>query len=153
MNSTADTPTVGKPASAEADDCLPSSDKCVARARHYLVKGLSPTARRASPGRQIPERTAAEGWLIPAGDCRVTRAYRFMIGPEDEFGIHADCWTPLHADTEGWVESLTLADHGGYLAKTVSKVSHDGYAVGFAAPHCRRAHIYGGLNVWGLVGG
>ncbi|MFD5919294.1 hypothetical protein ACFVYP_17455 [Kitasatospora sp. NPDC058201] len=135
----------------------------------------------------VPEGSAADGWCFPAGGCRVSTAYGFMIGPGGEFGIDADHWTPLHADTQGWVEALALAHHAGYWARTVTKVKGDavdqvdldgfepvsevqgladtwwrgkdsliaiyrGEAVGFAAPHCREAHIYGGLDTWGLSG-
>ncbi|MFI6967186.1 hypothetical protein [Streptomyces sp. NPDC050255] len=73
----------------------------------------------------FPEGPAADGWRFPAGDCRVSMAYGFMIGPEGEFGIDADCWTPLHASTEGWVEALALAHHAGYWARTVTKIKGD----------------------------
>ncbi|MBA2952029.1 hypothetical protein [Streptomyces himalayensis] len=136
----------------------------------------------------VPEGSAADGWLIPAGDERVSMAYEFMIGPEGEFGIHADRWTPLHASTEGWVESLALAHHAGHWAKSITKIKGDavealqldgydpipevqgltdtwwrgkdsliaiyrGEALGLAAPQCREAHIYGGIDDWGLRGG
>lgn len=70
----------------------------------------------------VPEDRAADGWLFPAGDCRVSMAFGFMIGPGGEFGIDADRWTPLHASTDGWVESLALADHAGYWAKSITKI-------------------------------
>ncbi|WP_329389961.1 hypothetical protein OG625_37750 [Streptomyces sp. NBC_01351] len=70
-----------------------------------------------------PEGSAAEGWRFPAGSCRVSMAYRFMIGPDGAFGIDAYCWTPLHASTDGWVESLALAAHVGRWAKTVTKIT------------------------------
>lgn len=133
----------------------------------------------------FPEGPASDGWRFPAGDCRVSMAYGFMIGPGGEFGIDADCWTPLHASTEGWVEALALAHHAGYWARTVTKIKGDavddldldgfeavpevqgladtwwrgkdslvavyrGEAVGFSAPQCQEAHIYGGLDRWGL---
>lgn len=50
-------------------------------------------------------------------------AHGFMIGPEGAFGIDAYRWTPLHASTDGWVESLALADHAGRCAKTVTKIT------------------------------
>lgn len=135
----------------------------------------------------VPEGSAANGWLIPAGDQRVSVAYAFMIGPEGEFGIHGDRWIPLHASTDGWVESLALAHHAGHWAETVTKIKGDavegldldgyeqvrevqgltdtwwrgkdslvaiyrGEAISFAAPQCREAHIYGGLDEWGLRG-
>jgi hypothetical protein len=31
-------------------------------------------------------------------------AYGFMIGPEGEFGIHADRWAPLHAEIIRWID-------------------------------------------------
>jgi hypothetical protein len=133
----------------------------------------------------VPEGPAADGWRFPAGDCRVSMAHGFMIGPGGEFGIDASGWTPLHASTEGWVEALALAHHAGYWAKTVTKIKGDaveeldldgfepvpevqgltdtwwrgkdsliaiyrGEAVGLAAPHCREAHVYGGLDERGL---
>ncbi|WP_327150771.1 hypothetical protein [Nocardia sp. NBC_01329] len=134
-----------------------------------------------------PETLVTDGWHFPAGDCRVSMAYGFMIGPGGEFGIDADHWTPLHAGTQGWVEALALAHHAGHWARTVTKIKGDaveevnldgfepvpevqgladtwwrgkdsliaiyrGEAVGLAAPHCREAHIYGGLDAWGLGG-
>ncbi|MGD1217081.1 hypothetical protein AB9Q10_01460 [Streptomyces krungchingensis] len=136
----------------------------------------------------VPERSSEEGWLVPAGNGRVSMAYGFMIGPGGEFGIHADRWTPLHAGTDGWVESLALAHHAGRWAKTITKITGDavealalegyepvpevqgitdtwwrgdnslialyrGEAVCLDAPQCQEAHIYGGLDDWGLRGG
>ncbi|TRV77814.1 hypothetical protein FKN01_15150 [Streptomyces sp. 130] len=69
-----------------------------------------------------PEETPA-GWSFGAGDCRVSMAYGFMIGPEGAFGIDADRWTPLHAGIEGWVESLALAGHARRWATTVTRVT------------------------------
>ncbi|UYQ66143.1 hypothetical protein [Streptomyces peucetius] len=135
-----------------------------------------------------PEGSAREGWSFPAGSCRVSMAYRFMIGPEGAFGIDAYRWTPLHAGTDGWVESLALAAHAGRWAQTITKITGtavesldlDGYepvpevqgltdtwwrgkdslialyrseAVGLDAPRCLEAHVYGGLDEWGLHGG
>ncbi|KJK44698.1 hypothetical protein [Streptomyces sp. NRRL F-4428] len=74
---------------------------------------------------EVPESPAADGWRFPAGDCRVSMAYEFMIGPRGEFGIYADHWTPLHASTEGWVEALALAHHAGHWATTVTKIKGD----------------------------
>ncbi|MFJ4809373.1 hypothetical protein [Streptomyces longwoodensis] len=134
-----------------------------------------------------PEGSAANGWRFPAGGGRISMAHGFMIGPGGEFGIDADYWTPLHASTEGWVEALALANHAGYWAKTITKISgsaveelnldgfepvpevqgladnwwrgkdsliaiYRGEAIGFNAPHCLRAHLYGGLDAWGLAG-
>ncbi|MFF3591760.1 hypothetical protein ACFYYI_32085 [Streptomyces sp. NPDC002387] len=139
-------------------------------------------------GADCPEGSAAEGWSFPAGTCRVSMAYRFMIGPEGAFGIDAHRWTPLHASTDGWVESLALADHAGRCAKTVTKITGEavqalklheyepipevlgvtdtwwrgkdslialyrGEAVGLETPQCLEAHVYGGLDAWGLHGG
>ncbi|NYV74044.1 hypothetical protein [Streptomyces sp. UH6] len=139
-------------------------------------------------GADVPEGTATDGWWIPAGDCRVSMAYGFMIGPGGEFGIHGHRWAPLHGSTEGWVESLALADHAGRRAGTVTRVTGeavdsldlDGYepvpevrgmtdtwwrgedslialyrgeAVALDAPGCLEAHVYGGLDAWGLRGG
>ncbi|CAM5675785.1 SMI1/KNR4 family protein OS=Streptomyces griseomycini OX=66895 GN=FHS37_007426 PE=4 SV=1 [Streptomyces griseomycini] len=53
-----------------------------------------------------PEKTPAEGWSFPAGDCRVSMAYSFMIGPDGAFGIDANRWTPLHASTDGWARRM-----------------------------------------------
>ncbi|MFF5393252.1 hypothetical protein ACFY5H_33920 [Streptomyces sp. NPDC013012] len=134
-----------------------------------------------------PEETSAEGWSFPAGDCRVSMAYSFMIGPDGAFGIDAYRWTPLHASTDGWVESLALAAHARRWATTFTRVTRNavdaldlgefepvpevqgvtdswwrgkdsliavyrGEAVGLGAPQCLEAHIYGGLDEWGLHG-
>ncbi|MEV5237351.1 hypothetical protein [Streptomyces pseudogriseolus] len=135
-----------------------------------------------------PEGAAAEGWSFPAGTCRVSMAYGFMIGPDGAFGIDAYRWTPLHASTDGWVESLALAAHARRWAKSVTRIKgkavealdlggyepvpevqgvtdtwwrgkdslialYRGEAVGLDAPQCLEAHIYGGLDEWGLHGG
>ncbi|MFD7082394.1 hypothetical protein [Streptomyces sp. NPDC059918] len=135
-----------------------------------------------------PEGSAAAGWSFPAGYCRVSMAYGFMIGPDGAFGIDAHRWTPLHASTDGWVESLALAAHARRWAETVTRLTGkaaaaldlDGYepvpevqgmtdtwwrgrdslvalyrgeAVGLDAPQCLEAHVYGGLDEWGLHGG
>lgn len=134
-----------------------------------------------------PEGSAAEGWWFPAGNCRVSMAYGFLIGPDGSFGIDAYRWTPLHASTVGWVESLALAAHARHWAKNITKITGkavesldlDGYepvsevqgltdtwwrgtdsliaiyrgeAVGLDAPQCLQAHVYGGLDEWGLHG-
>lgn len=52
-------------------------------------------------------------------------AYSFMIGPDGEFGIDAYRWTPLHASTDGWVESLALAAHARRWATTVTREAVD----------------------------
>ncbi|WP_330237557.1 hypothetical protein [Streptomyces sp. NBC_00525] len=135
-----------------------------------------------------PEEVAAEGWSFRAGDCRVSMAYGFAIGPDGAFGIDASRWTPLHASTDGWVESLALAAHARRWATTVTRVTREavdaldlgafepvpevqgvtdswwrgedsliavyrGEAVGLDAPQCLEAHIYAGLDEWGLYGG
>ncbi|MFI6448493.1 hypothetical protein [Kitasatospora sp. NPDC050543] len=135
-----------------------------------------------------PEGSAAEGWSFPAGSCRVSMAYGFMIGPDGAFGIDAHRWTALHASTDGWVEALALAAHAGRWAKTVTRIKgkavesldlggyepvpevqgltdtwwrgrdslvalYRGEAVGLDAPQCLEAHVYGGLDEWGLHGG
>jgi hypothetical protein len=135
-----------------------------------------------------PAGSAAEGWSFPAGSCRVSMAYGFMIGPEGAFGIDAYRWTPLHASTDGWVESLALATHAARWAKTVTRIKgkavesldlrsyelvpevqgvtdtwwrgkdslialYRGEAVGLDAPRCLEAHVFEGLDEWGLSGG
>ncbi|MFF1691277.1 MULTISPECIES: hypothetical protein [unclassified Streptomyces] len=132
--------------------------------------------------------SAAEGWSFPAGDCRVSMAYGFMIGPDGAFGIDAYRWTPLHASTDGWAESLALAAYARRWAKTVTRITgkaaealdlggyepvpevqgvtdawwrgkgslialYRGEAVGLDAPQFLEAHIYAGLDEWGLHGG
>ncbi|MFF0435504.1 hypothetical protein ACFYU9_25190 [Streptomyces sp. NPDC004327] len=139
-------------------------------------------------GADLPEGSTAEGWWIPAGDCRVSMAYGFMIGPGGEFGIHGYRWAPLHASTEGWVESLALVSHARRWAKTITRITGEavdsldlegyepvpevqgvadtwwrgkdslialyrGEAVAMDAPGGLEAHIYGGLDEWGLRGG
>nr|WSW69741.1 hypothetical protein OG461_28065 [Streptomyces sp. NBC_00995] len=135
-----------------------------------------------------PEQMPGEGWLLPAGDGRVSMAYGFMTGPDGAFGIAADRWTPLHAGTDGWVESLALAAHARRWAKTVTRLTGEavealdltgfeavpevqgvtdawwrgadslvavyrGESVLLDAPQCLEAHVYGGLDEWGLHGG
>ncbi len=103
-------------------------------------------------------------------------------------GIHGHRWAPLHGSTEGWVESLALADHARRWAGTVTRVTGEavdsldleghepvpevrgltdtwwrgrhslialyrGEAVAMDAPGCLEAHVYGGLDEWGLHGG
>ncbi len=134
-----------------------------------------------------PERES-DSWSFPAGACRVAMAYGFMVGPDGAFGIDAHRWTPLHASTEGWVESLALAAHARRWAKSVTRIKgkavealdlggfepvpevqgatdawwrgedsliavYRGEAVGLNAPQCLEAHVYGGLDEWGLHGG
>jgi hypothetical protein len=50
-------------------------------------------------------------------------AYGFVIGPDASFGIDAYRWTPRHASTDGWVESLALAAHARRWAKTVTRIT------------------------------
>ncbi|WP_340384753.1 hypothetical protein U5640_43475 [Streptomyces sp. SS7] len=135
-----------------------------------------------------PERPVAGGWSFPAGGCRVSMAYGFMIGPDGAFGIDASRWTPLHASTDGWVESLALAAHAGRWARTVTRIKgkavdsldlrgyepvpevqgvtdtwwrgkdslialYRGEAIGLDAPRCLEAHVYEGLDEWGIHGG
>ncbi|MEU9718175.1 hypothetical protein [Streptomyces sp. NPDC047976] len=135
-----------------------------------------------------PEGSDAAGWSFRAGDCRVSMAYGFAIGPDGAFGIDACHWTPLHASTDGWVESLALAAHARGRAETVTRLRgsavaaldlggfepvpevqgvtdtwwrgkdsliavYRGEAVGLDAPQCLEAHVYGGLDEWGLHGG
>ncbi|MFB8273542.1 hypothetical protein ACFC96_44170 [Streptomyces sp. NPDC055955] len=69
-----------------------------------------------------PEGSETEGWSFQAGSCRVSMAYGFWVGPDGAFGIDAYRWTPLHASTDGWVESLALADHARHWAKTVTRI-------------------------------
>ncbi|MEU9033431.1 hypothetical protein AB0D45_00715 [Streptomyces sp. NPDC048352] len=135
-----------------------------------------------------PKLMSPEGWSFPAGDCRVSMAYGFAIGPDGAFGIDAHRYTPLHAGTDGWVESLALAAHARRWARTVTRITGEavesldlggfepvpevlgvtdtwwrgkdslialyrGEAVGLDAPQCLEAHVYGGLDEWGLQGG
>lgn len=72
-----------------------------------------------------PQEMPSDGWSFPVGDCRVSMAYSFMIGPDGAFGIDAYRWTPLHAGIEGWVESLALAAHGRRWATTVTRVTRE----------------------------
>lgn len=139
-------------------------------------------------GADCPEDSAAEGWSFPAGSCRVSMAYGFTIGSDGAFGIDAYRWTPLHASTDGWVESLALAAHAGRWATTVTRIKgkavesldlvgfepvpevqgvtdtwwrgkdslialYRGEAIGMNAPQRLEAHVYGGLDKWGLHGG
>ncbi|MEU8765141.1 hypothetical protein [Streptomyces sp. NPDC048659] len=71
----------------------------------------------------LPEGEAAEGWWFPAGVCRVSMAYGFLIGPDGSFGIHGYRWAPLHASVEGWIESLALAAHARRWARTVTRLT------------------------------
>ncbi|MFF4589717.1 hypothetical protein [Streptomyces sp. NPDC001388] len=72
-----------------------------------------------------PEGSSSEGWWFEAGRQRTAVPYSFMIGPEGEFGIHAELWAPLHATVEGWVESLALAHHASMWAKQITRVTGD----------------------------
>ncbi|MCX4967184.1 hypothetical protein OHA98_20860 [Streptomyces sp. NBC_00654] len=139
-------------------------------------------------GTDCPGGSAAEGWFFPAGSCRVSMAHGFMIGSDGAFGIDAYRWTPLHASTDGWVESLALAAHAGRWARTGTRIKgktvasldlvgfepvpevqgvtvtwwrgkdslialYRGEAVSMDTPRCLQAHVYGGLDAWGLHGG
>ncbi|MGX1774426.1 hypothetical protein ACWIGW_20090 [Nocardia brasiliensis] len=64
------------------------------------------------------------GWFS-AGDCRVSMAYGFTIGPAGEFGIDIDPFVPLHASIEGWIESLALAHHASHYAQRISTIRGD----------------------------
>ncbi len=136
----------------------------------------------------VPEGSTTQGWWFSAGDERVSMAYEFMIGPGGAFGLHADRWTPLHASTGGWVESLALAHHAARWARSITKITGDavdaldldayepvpetqgitdnwwrgadtliavyrGEADCLTAPQCLTAHVYRGLDDWGLRGG
>ncbi|WP_460068067.1 hypothetical protein [Streptomyces sp. YKOK-I1] len=70
-----------------------------------------------------PEGSPSEGWSFEAGDQRTAVPYSFTIGPNGEFGIHSDRWTPLHATVEGWVESVALAHHASLWAKQITRVT------------------------------
>ncbi|MFG2660186.1 hypothetical protein [Streptomyces sp. NPDC048425] len=69
-----------------------------------------------------PEGSETEGWSFEAGSCRVSMAYGFRVGPDGAFGIDAYRWTPLHASTDGWVESLALAADARHWAKSVTRI-------------------------------
>ncbi|GAA3784754.1 hypothetical protein ACFS5L_07305 [Streptomyces phyllanthi] len=73
----------------------------------------------------VPEGSADEGWWFEAGIQRTAVPFSFMIGPNDEFGIQEERWTPLHATIEGWVESLALAHHAALWARRITRVSGD----------------------------
>jgi hypothetical protein len=70
----------------------------------------------------VPEPAGNGGWWFTAGVLRAAVPYGFMIGPNDEFGIHADGWAPLHASIEGWVESVALAYRARMWASSISTV-------------------------------
>ncbi|MFT2014320.1 hypothetical protein ACMA1D_00500 [Streptomyces sp. 796.1] len=65
------------------------------------------------------------GWWFEPGAPRASVAYGFLISPSGEFGIHTDRWVPLHASTEGWVESVALAHHASRWAKQVTRLTGD----------------------------
>jgi hypothetical protein len=100
-----------------------------------------------------PEGSAANGWRFPAGDCRVSMAHS-----------HAGYWAKAITKIKGSaVEDLNLdgfepvpevqglADTW-WRGKDSLIAIYRGEASGFNAPHCLRAHIYGGLDAWGLAG-
>ncbi|MEV6109656.1 hypothetical protein AB0M28_33855 [Streptomyces sp. NPDC051940] len=72
-----------------------------------------------------PEGSTDEGWWFEAGMQRASVPFGFYIGPDDEFGIHAGEWAPLHATIEGWVESLALVYHARLWAQQITKVTGD----------------------------
>ncbi|MFG2325337.1 hypothetical protein [Streptomyces sp. NPDC048568] len=76
-------------------------------------------------GTDVPEGSPVEGWWFEAGPQRTAVPYSFMIGPQGEFGIHADRWTPLHRTIEGWVEALALAHHASTWARQTNKITGD----------------------------
>ncbi|MFB7572434.1 hypothetical protein [Streptomyces sp. NPDC056165] len=51
--------------------------------------------------------------------------YSFMVGPQGEFGIHAEHWSPLHRTVEGWMEALALAHHASTRARQMTKLTGD----------------------------
>lgn len=73
----------------------------------------------------LPEGSSEEGWWFLAGDQRCSLSFSFLIGPDGEFGIHGDQWTPLHSSVEGWIESVALAHHAARWAQRITKVSGD----------------------------
>jgi hypothetical protein len=70
-----------------------------------------------------PEGSATEGWWFWAGDQRCSVAFRFLVGPNGEFGIRGRRWVPLHAHVEGWVESVALAEHASHWARQITRRS------------------------------
>jgi hypothetical protein len=74
----------------------------------------------------VPELTADDGWWFSAGDQRCSVAFGFMIGPNDEFGIHGVGWVPLHASIVGWVESIALAYRARRWAPNVVTIRGEG---------------------------
>ncbi|MFB6824301.1 hypothetical protein ACFCXA_22240 [Streptomyces virginiae] len=99
-------------------------------------------------GADLPEGSAAAGWSFPAGDCRVSMAYGFMIGPDGAFGIHARHWTLLHATTDGWVESLALAAHARRWAKTVTRLTGNAAAALDLAGYEPVPEVQGVTDTW-----
>lgn len=68
-----------------------------------------------------PEETPGAGWWFEVGTQRTALPYKFVIGPDDAFGIHnSDSWVPLHESIEGWIESLSLAYHASAHASSIS---------------------------------
>jgi hypothetical protein len=70
----------------------------------------------------LPEPTPDGGWCFEAGGQRASVPYGFRIGANDEFGIHGDTWTPLHASVEGWVEALALAYTARHWAPNIKTI-------------------------------
>lgn len=77
-------------------------------------------------GADSPDGKADGSWWFEAGVQRTAVPFMFMVGPNDEFGIHGPNWAPLHASVEGWVEAVALAHHATLWAKSVSKVHSHG---------------------------
>ena len=72
-------------------------------------------------GADAREGSADEGRRFEADDQRTSVPNSFMIGPNDEFGIHGTAQTPLHASVEGWAEAAALAHHAALFAKTITR--------------------------------
>ena len=70
-----------------------------------------------------PEGSPEEGWRFGAGAQRCSVPFSFLIGPDGEFGIRVDRWTPLRASVEGWVESVALAHHASLWARQITRLS------------------------------
>jgi hypothetical protein len=70
-------------------------------------------------GADCLEEAPVGGWWFEAGMQRCSVPFSFMIGPDNEFGIFAYEWAPMHASIEGWIESLALARHAELVAEAV----------------------------------
>lgn len=100
-------------------------DRVVAFEQKWGGMVLPPSARYDGGPKyfaaQMPTETSGLGWWFEAGDQRTALPYRFGIGPDDAFGIHAlGTRAPLHASVDGWVESLSLADHASSRAASIT---------------------------------